>query len=135
MTRFAKKQTPETRTGIVSKSNAIPLELQRVLTHLSPGCKLAAFKTWQMGWTATIAFSRGNRRFRLVSDRGYVDAYDISSGKEHHLFPPKDQRVAISPSQVASLIHTALQTGCRLVNSIGNRWHLIIAKHPESIRT
>ena len=96
----------------MSKFKSIPQELQGVLDHLPGACKLTAFKTWQMGWIATITFrTSGNRTFRLVSDRGYIDAYDISFGKEQHLFPPEDQRIEISPSRVAALIQTALRSG------------------------
>ena len=94
----------------MSKIKNIPSELQAVLDNSSGAWTLAAFKTWQMGWTATINVRRGNRVFHLVSDRGYIDAYDATSGKDEHLFPPKDQRTSITPAQVAALINAAISS-------------------------
>jgi hypothetical protein len=94
----------------MSKFKSIPAELEGVLKHSSGSWKLTSFKTWAMGWVATIHVQKGRRQFRLVSDRGYIDAYDVTGDQEQHLFPPEDQRLEISPAQVATLIETALET-------------------------
>jgi hypothetical protein len=83
-----------------------PPELNEILRMLPVQWTLASL-VWQgMGWIADI--DAPSKRFQLVSDRGYIDVYEIVEGKQRHIFPPEEQRTAITPEQVYALLsHTA----------------------------
>jgi len=84
-----------------------PEELEVILNHTNGTWELSSLTWWAMGWTAEFRVKR--RSFRLVSDRGYIDAYELINGKDYHLFPPEEQRLSITPHQVRALILEALE--------------------------
>lgn len=67
---------------------------------------MTSYKYWAMGWVADLHWR--NRCFQLVSDRGYIDAYEVVDGKAKQIFPPEDQRLSISPDQVRLLLLNAV---------------------------
>ena len=60
-----------------------------------------------MGWIAELFLRRGNRKFQLISDRGYIDACEHVEGKQKQILPPDDQRITINPDQVRALLQNA----------------------------
>ena len=63
---------------------------------------LSSLTWWAMGWVAELALRR--RKFQLVSDRGYIDVYEIIEGKQEQVLPPEEQRRSITPEQVHALL-------------------------------
>ena len=85
-----------------------PEDLTAVLQGLPPDWRLTSYKYEGMGWIAELSLRSGNRRFQLISDRGYIDAFEIRDGKQEHIFPPEDQRISISPGQVRALLQNSV---------------------------
>lgn len=83
----------------------LPDELTEIQKALSADWKLDLFKYWAMGWLANL--SSGKKRFQLVSDRGYINVYEIVEGTAKQIVPPEDQRKTIAPGQVAQILLTA----------------------------
>jgi hypothetical protein len=103
----AKRRAPEAcRWQVNGMKRPPPEELDAILNPSGGTWELSSLKWWAMGWTAEFRVQR--REFRLVSDRGYIDAYELINGKDEHLFPPEDQRIRITPKQVRALIQEAL---------------------------
>jgi hypothetical protein len=81
-----------------------PPELDTILRMLPGQWRLASLKWWAMGWIADL--DARARRFQLVSDRGYIDVYEIVDGQQRHVLPPEEQRTSITPEQVYALLST-----------------------------
>ena len=79
-----------------------PPELERIRSLLPTDWAQTSFRFAGMGWVADFEFR--SRLFQLVSDRGYIDVYEITDGKRRHVFPPEEQRGSISPEQVCELL-------------------------------
>ena len=79
-----------------------PPELERIKSMLPADWAQTSFRFGGMGWVADFEFR--SRRFQLISDCGYIDVYEITDGKQRHVFPPEEQRISISPEQVYELL-------------------------------
>jgi hypothetical protein len=82
-----------------------PPELERIRSMLPTDWAQTSFRFGGMGWVADFEFR--SRLFQLISDRGYIDVYEIVDGKQRHVFPPEEQRISISPEQVYELLTKA----------------------------
>jgi hypothetical protein len=82
-----------------------PPKLETILRILPANWMLSSHRRWAMGWVADI--DARPRCFQLVSDRGYIDVYEIIDGKQKQVFPPEDQRTHITPEQVSVLLMKA----------------------------
>lgn len=58
-----------------------------------------------MGWVAEIDSRR--KKFQLVSDRGYLDVYELVEGQQRHISPPEGRRTSLTPKQVCALLANA----------------------------
>ncbi|MFN8412541.1 MAG: hypothetical protein U0Z26_09160 [Anaerolineales bacterium] len=79
-----------------------PPELNEIMQALSETATIVSLEFWSMGWVAHLEVEKN--LFKLVSDRGYIDAYKIVDGAPQHILPPENQRMSISPSQMVVLI-------------------------------
>lgn len=84
----------------------LPPELSEIMQELPKDSKLISLDFWSMGWTAFLETK--SRKFKLVSDRGYIDTYEIVEGKAQLILPPESQRLSITPAQISLLIKEAL---------------------------
>ncbi|MBK9925768.1 MAG: hypothetical protein IPP66_10790 [Anaerolineales bacterium] len=84
----------------------LPSELSEIMKELPEDSKLISLDFWSMGWIAFLETT--NRQFKLVSDRGYIDTYEIAEGKAQFILPPESQRLFISSAQIALLIKEAV---------------------------
>jgi len=55
-----------------------------------------------MGWVAHLEVEK--RNFQLISDRGYIDVYEVIDGQRQHILPPDEQRLSITPGQIRALL-------------------------------
>ena len=78
-----------------------PPELHEILSLLQ-GSRLLSLEFWSMGWVAVLESKQ--KTFQLVSDRGYIDAYELVEGRQIAIPPPEDQRISIKPGQVCELL-------------------------------
>ena len=94
---------PENLREHESAARDVPdcLEDQRLL---GGRWKLAAFQRYRINgnWIAGLAL--GDRHFRLVCDRGYVEVYEITGGRETQILPAEEWRTSISPRQICELL-------------------------------
>jgi hypothetical protein len=99
---------PDSLKEFESAGKDIPDRLREVQRLLDPQWKLAAFQQYRIhgNWIAGLEFA--DRQFRLVCDRGYVEVYEITDGREGQIFPPEDQRTSISPRQIYELLSRAV---------------------------
>ena len=91
-----------------SAAKDMPARLREIQQWLGAGWKLAAWQPYRVSgnWIAGLEFE--SRHFRLVCDRGYVDVFEITDGRQGRVFPPEDQRTRISPKQVYELLSHAV---------------------------
>jgi hypothetical protein len=82
-----------------------PPELDFILQALPGQWTLSSLNWWAMGWIADL--DARSKRFHLVSDCEYIDVYEIIDGQLRHVFPPDEQRIAITPEQVCALLAQA----------------------------
>jgi len=82
-----------------------PAELEAIVEILPSHWSLSSLKWWAMGWIAELEAQ--HRRFQLVSDRGYIDVYELIDGKQRQILPPEEQRRTITPEQIQSLLTKA----------------------------
>ena len=99
---------PDNLKEYESAANDIPDRLREIHGLLGAKWKLAAWQQYRIhsNWIAGLEF--GDRHFRLVCDRGYVDIYEIAGGRESQILPPEDQRTSISPRQIYELLAKAV---------------------------
>lgn len=83
-------------------SKPIPSELNQILQALPKDSSLSSLEFWNMGWMAHLSIE--TKKFYLVSDRGYVDVYEIVDEQKKHILAPEDQRLSITPSQIIALL-------------------------------
>ena len=79
-----------------------PPELDMILGMLPGHWTLSSLTWWAMGWVAEL--DARAKRFQLVSDRGYIDVYEIIDGQQRHVYPPEEQRTSITAEQVYELL-------------------------------
>jgi hypothetical protein len=100
---------PEHLRDLQSAASDIPDGLREIQRLLDPKWKLAAWQRYRINgnWIAGLEFV--GRHFRLVSDRGYVEVYEITDGSERQILPPVDQRTSISTGQIYELLAKAVR--------------------------
>jgi hypothetical protein len=86
----------------------MPDPLREIRRSLDPNWSVIVWQRYNVfdNWIAGLEFC--GRHFRLVSDRGYVEVYEITGGQENQIVPPKDQLTSISPKQVYELLAKAV---------------------------
>jgi len=84
----------------------LPWELDEIIRSLSKDWKLVSLEFWNMGWFAHLQMKK--REFDLVSDRGYIDVYEVVAGRRQHILPPANQIHSISLEQIVALLTTAV---------------------------
>ncbi|MBI5932474.1 MAG: hypothetical protein HY867_02105 [Chloroflexi bacterium] len=82
-----------------------PIELNQIMQFLGDEWKLISVGFWNMGWFADLQIKE--RKFQLVSDRGYIDVYEKIEEKLLPILPPFEQRLSITPAQVSALLKNA----------------------------
>ena len=80
----------------------IPQELSTVLGKISANWELLSYNPDGPGWAADILVK--GRKFRLSSEYMYIGVEEILDGSFRSVMPPEDQRIKITPQQVATLI-------------------------------
>jgi len=70
--------------------------------------KLAAFRRYRVNGNWIAGLELDDRHFRLLCDRGYVEVFEITGGRETQILPPDEQRTSISPRQIYELLAKAV---------------------------
>jgi hypothetical protein len=83
-----------------------PDELQAVMKRLGDPWVMNAYKYFSVGWQAELTWRK--RKFRLVSERTYIDVYELEAGKWKQILPPDDQRLKITVKQICALLAGAV---------------------------
>jgi hypothetical protein len=83
----------------------LPPELDAILQMLPKQWTLSSLEWWAMGWIADV--DARPKQFELVSDRGYIDVYEMVDGHPRQVFPPEERRTFITPEQVCELLTKA----------------------------
>src|SRR5262245_35429536 len=99
---------PDNLKEFETSAKDIPPDLREIQQLLDSKWNLAAWRRYRIhgNWIAGLQF--GNRHFRLVCDRGYVEVYEITDQREEQICPPEEQRISISPRQVYELLAKAV---------------------------
>ena len=102
------KYIPDNLKEFESPANEIPDYLREIQQLLDTRWKLVVWQRYKVNdnWIAGVMF--GNRHFRLMCDRGYVDVYEITTERERWLPPPQEQHTNISPKQICELLGKAV---------------------------
>jgi hypothetical protein len=102
--------TPTPSPATVAMKRPPPPELDTILRMLPARWTLSSLEWWAMGWVAEIDSRR--KKFQLVSDRGYLDVYELVEGQQRHISPPEERRTSLTPKQVCALLtNTELAPG------------------------
>ncbi len=90
------------RAGPVNMAAELSRDLEALLQLLPEGWQLQRLGPGRVRWGADLSF--GDRRFHLVCDRGYIEVSEMVDGESVWLEPPGDQKLQISPVQLAELL-------------------------------
>ena len=77
--------------------------LLAVMRALPSRWVILRFERTGMRWVATIGKGE-TPLYRLVSDRGYIHVARLAADGPHELEPPAEQRLQVTPEQVAARI-------------------------------
>jgi hypothetical protein len=104
----AMQYIPDNLREFESAAKDVPDKLREIQRLLGGKWNLAALQRYRINsnWIAGLEF--GDRHFRLVCDRGYIDVYEITGDGERQILPPAEQRTSIAPKQIYELLAKAV---------------------------
>lgn len=80
-----------------------PDDLRQIMALLPPSWKVVSVNdSGRHYWNASIQSPK--KKYKLSSDRTYVDVFEVTSGKEVQVMPPEGLPYKISFAQVSALL-------------------------------
>lgn len=83
-------------------TDELPADLDAVLRLLPPGWILGSLERGNMSWAANL--KRGAAEYLLVSDRGYLELYELAGGKQTFVPAPGEHAHSVPPETIAAIL-------------------------------